>query len=204
MQVYLRGLAPIVPVTPRLLVFDFYSMLLKGPRSHTSSTTPFTGPQLVLRASLLKGPRSHTSSTTLFTSSWLVIHGVYCKGIAPNTVSCTLVRTYIYVPTWPGPCCWASQIQLRLVSLLKNRQWLLRLCENARLHVADYNDYSSNSTLTSWVHQQPSATTWLHEKCTATRWRLLQLLVSPTRLVGHDYAWRHAGNYFDYSFCLKD
>jgi hypothetical protein len=40
-QVYRRGLAPILPVTLRLLVFDEYSMLLKGPCSHISSTTLF-------------------------------------------------------------------------------------------------------------------------------------------------------------------
>jgi hypothetical protein len=32
---------------------------------------------------LLKGYRSHTSSTTPFTSSQLVLHAVYCRGIAP-------------------------------------------------------------------------------------------------------------------------
>jgi hypothetical protein len=58
-------------------------MLLKGPRSHTLSTTPFTGSRLVLRASLLKGPRSHTSSNTLFTSLRLVLRVVYCMGLAP-------------------------------------------------------------------------------------------------------------------------
>jgi hypothetical protein len=47
--------------------------LLHGPRFHTSSTTPFTGSRLVLRANLVKGSRSHTSSNTLFTSSRLVL-----------------------------------------------------------------------------------------------------------------------------------
>jgi hypothetical protein len=42
-----------------------------------------------------------------------------------------------------------------------------------------YNDYSLDSTPTSWVHQQ-SATTGLHEECTTTRWRLLRLFVAPT------------------------
>jgi hypothetical protein len=62
MQVYGWGLAPIPLVMLRLLVLDYYSMLLKGSHSHTFSITPFTGSRLVLRASLLKGPCSHTSS----------------------------------------------------------------------------------------------------------------------------------------------
>jgi hypothetical protein len=48
-------------------------ILLHGPRSRASSTTPFTGSRLVLRASLLKGPRSHTSINTPFTSLQLVL-----------------------------------------------------------------------------------------------------------------------------------
>jgi hypothetical protein len=47
--------------------------------------------------SLLKGPRSHTFSNTPFTSSQLVIYAVYFKGNAPNTVSCLSVITYFYV-----------------------------------------------------------------------------------------------------------
>jgi hypothetical protein len=49
-------------------------MLLKGPRSHIFSTTPFTGSRLVLRASLLKGPRSHTFSNAQITSFRLVFY----------------------------------------------------------------------------------------------------------------------------------
>jgi hypothetical protein len=79
-------------------------MLLKGPRSHTSSNTSFSSLQLVLRASLLKGPcsillvtlrllvsdmysmllkapRSHTSRIR-FTGSQLVLHVVYYMSIA--------------------------------------------------------------------------------------------------------------------------
>jgi hypothetical protein len=37
--------APTLPVTARLLVFDWYSMLLKGPYSHD---TVFTSSRLVL------------------------------------------------------------------------------------------------------------------------------------------------------------
>jgi hypothetical protein len=91
--------------------------------------------------------------------------------------------------TRSGPCYWVSWIQLRSVGFINICQRLLQFHENAQLHVGDYNDYSSDSTPTSWVHQQPSATTGLREECTVTRWRLLQLLVSPTRLVGDDYAW---------------
>jgi hypothetical protein len=49
-------------------------MLLKVPHSHTSSTTPFGGSQLVLRASLLKGPRSHTTSNAQITSFRLLFY----------------------------------------------------------------------------------------------------------------------------------
>jgi hypothetical protein len=74
-------------------------MLLKGLRSHTSSTAPFywfmtgtmckftegvslhifstipfTGSRLVLRASLLKGHRSHNSSNAQITSFQLVFY----------------------------------------------------------------------------------------------------------------------------------
>jgi hypothetical protein len=56
--VYYMGLAPILSVTLRQLVSNYYSILLNGPRSHISSTFPFLVSRLVLRASLLKGPRS--------------------------------------------------------------------------------------------------------------------------------------------------
>jgi hypothetical protein len=48
-------------------------MLVKGPRSHTSSNAQFTSSQLVLYM-LLKGSRSHTSSNAQFTSSQLVLY----------------------------------------------------------------------------------------------------------------------------------
>jgi hypothetical protein len=154
---------------------------------------------------LLKGPRSHTSSTTLFTSPLLVIYGVYCKGIFPNTVSCISVTTFFYV-YFAGDPIWTMLVgesdSLRLVGFINNRQWLLRLHENARLHVTDYNDYSSDSTSTSGVHQQPSSTTWLREECTATRWRLLWLLTY--KIVEVNSAQWHAGNCFDYSSCLQN
>jgi hypothetical protein len=51
MLCYWRGLAPI-----------------------TSSTTPFTGLRLLLRASLLKGPRSHSSNNALIISFQLVLY----------------------------------------------------------------------------------------------------------------------------------
>jgi hypothetical protein len=75
-------------------------MLLKGLHSHTSSTSPFTGSGLVLRACFLKGPRSHTSSNTLFTSLRLVLRVVYCMGLAPIlpvTLYYLLVYDWYYV-----------------------------------------------------------------------------------------------------------
>jgi hypothetical protein len=42
-KVYWRGLAPLVPEMFILQVSGYYSKLLKGPHSHTSNTTPFTG-----------------------------------------------------------------------------------------------------------------------------------------------------------------
>jgi hypothetical protein len=47
MQVYWRDLAPIFPVMLRLLVSYYYSMLPKGPRSHTYSNAQTTSFQLV-------------------------------------------------------------------------------------------------------------------------------------------------------------
>jgi hypothetical protein len=80
--------------------------------------------------------------------------------------------------TWPGPCCWASWIQLRLVGFSNNRQRLLQLREKARLHVTDYNDYSPDSTPTIGLID--------------SRRRLLDFVKN---------ARRHAG---DYSFRLQD
>jgi hypothetical protein len=97
--VYCKDFVPILPVLLHLLVhdghyveftewaslphFQYYSVhwfttsttcsLMQWPRSHTSSTTPFTSSRLVyITCSLLQEPRSHTSSTTPFTSSRLV------------------------------------------------------------------------------------------------------------------------------------
>jgi hypothetical protein len=43
-----KGLAPILLVMLHLIVPDKYSMLLKGPRSHTSSNALITSSRLVL------------------------------------------------------------------------------------------------------------------------------------------------------------
>jgi hypothetical protein len=58
----------------------------------------------------------------------------------------------------------------------------------------DYTDFmrtldytSSDSTLTCWVHQQPSTTTGLREDRMTICWPLHRLLVSPTKLVGVDF-----------------
>jgi hypothetical protein len=154
---------------------------------------------------LLKGPHSHISSTTPFTSSRLVIHGVYCKSIAPNTVSCISVTTYFYVylagdPTWTmvlgesdlTPTSWLHQqpptITPQNFSLHRLLRRLLRMTPARAVDyfgtLIAWPQLVGFDISTSWVHQQPSATTWLHEECTATRWWLLRLLVSPTRLVG--------------------
>jgi hypothetical protein len=126
---------------------------------------------------LLTGPRSHTSPFTSY------IWSFFARATVPTWFQdYQLQRSFMFIlqGTWSGPCCWASRIQLRLVGFINIRQRLLRFHKNARLHVAGYNNYSSKSPPTSWVHQQPSATTRLCEECTATCWRLLQLLVSPT------------------------
>jgi hypothetical protein len=111
---------------------------------------------------LLKGSRFHTFSITTFTIFRLAIHRVYWRALLPTRFHVyRLQHIFVFTlqGTWSRPCCWVSRIQLRLVGFIDNHQRLLLLCENAWLHVADYNDYSSDSISTSWVHQQPSATT---------------------------------------------
>jgi hypothetical protein len=61
-----------------------------------------------------------------------------------------------------------------------------------------------DSTPTSWLHQQSPMTTSTSRERSTTHWRLLRLLISPTRLVGDDYTWWHAGDYFNYSLRLQD
>jgi hypothetical protein len=55
---------------------------------------------------LLKGPRSHTSSITLFTGLQLVLLGVCCMGIAPKLplLLCLLVHDWYYMEF----AAWAS------------------------------------------------------------------------------------------------
>jgi hypothetical protein len=179
---------------------------------------------------LLKGPRSHTSSITPFTSSRLVIHGVYCKGIAPNTVSYISVTTYFYIylagdliwtvllGEWDStPTSWLYQQPPTTTSTSRERSTTRRRLQ--QLLVGFDFDWLGSSTivgdyLTSWRrHGDTLATTSTtrfaykttpNRLCSATRWQLLRLLVSPTKLVGINSARWHAGDYFDYSFRLQN
>jgi hypothetical protein len=131
---------------------------------------------------LLKGPRSHIFSISSCTSFWLAMHGVYCKGIAPNTVSYLSVTTYFYV------------------YLVGDLIWTVLLGE-------------SDSTLISWLHQQSPTTTLISWErsptLTTTTTRRIQLqhvgfINNRRRLLAFvKIARQHAGNYFEYSFCLQ-
>jgi hypothetical protein len=81
--VYCMGLTPILPVLLHLLVNDWYYVEFTAwallPYCQYYSVYWFT---TGTTWSLMHECRSHTSSTTLFTGSQLVLHGVYCMGMA--------------------------------------------------------------------------------------------------------------------------
>jgi hypothetical protein len=98
-------------------------------------------------------------------------------GFAPNTISYISVTTYVYV------------------YLAGDQIWTLLLGK-------------SDSTPTSWLHQQlPMTTSTSRERLTTThriRLRLVGFINNRRRLLDFmKNAWRHASNYFDYSFCLQ-
>jgi hypothetical protein len=131
---------------------------------------------------LLKGSRSHPFSISLCTSFWLVMHGIYCKGIAPNMISCLSVTTYFYD------------------YLAGDLIWTVLLGE-------------SDSTPITWLHQKLPTTTPILRECsptlTTTTTRRIQLqhvgfINNRRRLLAFvKIARQHAGNYFEYSFCLQ-
>jgi hypothetical protein len=90
------GLAPILPVLLRLLVYDWYYMEFTAwamlPYLQYYSFYWFT---TGTAWSLLHGPHSHTSSTSLSTGLRLVLRGVYCMGLTP--VPPVLLHLLVYV-----------------------------------------------------------------------------------------------------------
>jgi hypothetical protein len=80
--------------------------LLLGTCSHTSITTPSnwftTGTMLIL----MHGPRSYTSSTTPSTTSSLLLHGIYCTSLAP--ILSLLLRLLIHDWYYMDFTAWAS------------------------------------------------------------------------------------------------
>jgi hypothetical protein len=103
-------------------------------------------------------------------------------GFAPNMISCLSVATYFYI--------YHAGDLIRTMLLGK-----------------------LDSTLTSLLHQQSPTTTSTSRECSTTltttttrrfRLRLVGLINNHRRLLDFvKNAWRHAGDYFDYSFCLQ-
>jgi hypothetical protein len=78
---------------------------LHGPRCHTFPVLlHLLVHNLRLRASLLRGPRSHTSSNTPFTSLRLVLRVVYSMGLAPtlSILLRLLIHDWYYVQVTDG------------------------------------------------------------------------------------------------------
>jgi hypothetical protein len=110
------GLAPILPVLLRLLVYDWYYMEFTAwamlPYLQYYSFYWFT---TGTAWSLLHGPHSHTSSTSLSTGLRLVLRGVYCMGLTP--VPPVLLHLLVYVWYYVEFTAWASLPYLKYNSV---------------------------------------------------------------------------------------
>jgi hypothetical protein len=133
---------------------------------------------------LLTATCSHTFNISPFTSYRLVIHGVYCKGNTPKTVSCLSVTTYFYVYL-TGDLIWT----VLLGESDSNSDQLA-----SSTFANDYSDFARTLDYTLLT-------------TTTTRRIRLQLvgfITNRQRLLDFvKNARRHAGDYFDYSFCLQ-